>query len=504
MEIGARALMPDAAGSNRGLDAFSPATQLLRALRDREVSATELLELHLRRIERYNPRLNAIVTPDYDRAREVARAADAARARGEEGPLLGLPITVKDCVDVAGLAGTAGSPDHADRRPEADAPIVARARAAGAVIMGKTNVPLWAADCQSDNPLFGRTNNPWDPGRTPGGSSGGAAAAVAAGLAALEFGSDFAGSIRVPAAFCGVYGHRPSETALPRSGHFPGASFPNPAAVMAVLGPLARSAEDLALALDAVAGPEADEGAGYRLALPAPRHERLAGYRVAVLPSIPWAPVDGEIAAALRGVTDALRRLGARVREAQPEAFGDLRDHHRLAVSLMSALTENWRPEAERREGAEAVRARGGDFAAAAAAGIMATASDYLGWLGRRERYRASYRAFFREWDVLLTPANVTNAFPHQPAGEMGPLDERVLLVEGREVPYGLQDVYAVLANLSGQPATAFPAGLARDGLPVGLQAVGPYLEDRTPIQFAALVARELGGFRRPPGYDAS
>ncbi|MGH2598831.1 MAG: amidase family protein, partial [Dehalococcoidia bacterium] len=176
------------------IDAFAPATEMLRALRAGEVSAVELLELHLRRIERHNPALNAIVTPCYEDARRTAEAADAARARGEDGPLLGLPLTIKDCIDVAGLRGTAGVVDFAERCPEEDSRVAARVRAAGAVLLGKTNIPPMAGDWQSDNPVFGRTNNPWDLERTPGGSTGGGAAALAAGLAALEFGSDIGGS----------------------------------------------------------------------------------------------------------------------------------------------------------------------------------------------------------------------------------------------------------------------------------------------------------------------
>jgi amidase len=312
------------------VDGFAPAHEMLSALRERRVSAVELLDLHLRRIEHYNPMLNAIVTPNFERAREAAAAADAARARGQDGALLGLPLTIKDSIDVRELLGTAGIVDAAERRPQADARIVASIRKAGGVILGKTNVPPYVSDWQADNPLFGRTNNPWDLTRTPGGSTGGGAAALASGLTPLEFGSDIAGSIRVPAAFCGVYGHKPSETAIPGSGHFPGGPLPNPAGGLGVLGPLARSADDLLLALDVVAGPDAGEDAAWRLEIPTARHARLADYRVAVLPPIPWLPLDPEIVGAQEGMAAALDRIGARVATAQPESFGDLRQHHQL------------------------------------------------------------------------------------------------------------------------------------------------------------------------------
>jgi amidase len=468
---------------------------MLRALRERRVSAVEPLDLHLRRIERYNPALNAIVTPNYEHARDAAAAADAARARDEEGALLGLPLTIKDSIDVRGLRGTAGIVDAAERRPQADARIVTSIREAGGVILGKTNVPPYVSDWQAVNPLFGCTNNPWDLTRTPGGSTGGGAAALAAGLTPLEIGSDIAGSIRVPASFCGVYGHKPSETAIPGSGHFPRGPLPNPAGGLGVLGPLARSAGDLQLALDVVGGPDAGEDAAWRLEIPPARHARLADYRVAVLPRIPWLPLDSEIAAAHDELAAALGRIGARVAMAQPESFGDLRQHHQLYLSLFAALTGGGAPEEARRARAEQERVGDPEFDAAFARGLEASAAEYLAWHDQRQHFRAAYRAFFRDWDVLLAPA-----FPHTNA----PLQERWHEVGGQRVAYCLQYAYPALATLSGQPATAFPVSLTRTGLPIGLQAIGPYLEDRTTIGFAALVGQELGGFRRPPGYDGN
>jgi amidase len=483
------------------LDAFAPATEMLRALRARDVSAVELLDLHLRRIERYDPALNAIVTTCFDDARRAAEAADAARTRGEDKPLLGLPLTIKDCIDVAGLRGTAGVTDFADRCPEADSLIAARVRAAGGVLLGKTNVPPFAGDWQADNPIFGRTNNPWDLERTPGGSTGGGGAALAAGLTPLEFGSDIGGSIRVPAAFCGVYGHRPSETALPRSGHFPGRPLPNSATVMGVQGPLARTAEDLELALDVVAGPDVGEDVAWRLQIPPSRHEQLTGFRVAVLPSIPWLPVDAEISAALDGLASKLARAGATIGQAQPETFDDLREYQSLYLSLLTVMTNvETSPDARRSLAEAAKRAVPGDFGEAQARGFEAGAADYITWIGRREAYRAAYREFFREWDVLLAPAFLTPAFPHIALDV--PFGRRIHTVNGQDVPYILGTTHPALATLCGQPATAFPVGLTSAGLPIGLQVIGPYLEDRTPIRFAALVARAFGGFQRPPGYD--
>ena len=424
--------------------------------------------------------------------------ADAARAQGEDRPLLGLPLTIKDCIYTEGLPTTGGVPERAEAISEADAPVAARVRAAGGVIMGKTNVPPYAADYQSANPLFGRSNNPWNLQHTPGGSTGGGAAAVAAGLTPLEFGGDFAGSIRVPAAFCGIYGHKPSETAIPRRGHFPGPNSPNAVTAMAVQGPLARSAEDLELAFDVVAGPDLGEDVAWRLQILPARHERLTDYRVAILPPIEWLPVDADIIAALGKLATQLGRVGASVREVQPEALGDVRDYYRTYLSIMVAMGTTGRPRAECHEEAEAIRRRTDAFDALARAdGLQASASDYIIWFGRRESYRAAFQAFFEGWDILLSPANIVNAFPHTDA----PYDERWLDVNGKAVRYDCQMVYPSLCNLSGYPGTAFPVGLTQSGLPIGLQAIGPYLEDRTPIRFAALVAQEFGGLGRPPGY---
>ena len=365
------------------------------------------------------------------------------------------------------------------------------------MILGKTNIPPMLTDWQADNPVYGRTNNPWNLERTPGGSTGGGGAALAAGLTPLEFGSDIGGSIRNPASWCGVYGHRPSTGVVPLSGQFPGSSLPNPVQLLGVAGPLARSADDLDLALDVVAGPDVGEDVAWRLELPPPRHERLADFRVAVLPPIPWLPVGDEILGAIEQVRAALAGAGARVEEAQPDGLGDLREYHDLYLSLLTAISNQRRRE-ESQALAARIREAGGTYAEAHACGFESTAQDYIVWHGRRERYRAMWRAFFREWDVLLAPIAVVPAPPHTTV----PTRDRVTEVNGQAVSFTAQLAYPGLAVLPGQPATAFPVGLSADGLPVGIQALGPYLEDRTTIRFAALLAEEIGGYRPPPGYD--
>jgi amidase len=488
------------------VDPFASATELLATLRARRVTSTELTDLYIRRIERHDGRLNAVVVRDFERARHRARAADEALARGEGGALLGLPMTIKESFNVAGLPTTCGVPEWRDFVSRHDAPAVARARAAGAVLLGKTNVPPMLADWQSANPIHGRANNPWDLGRTPGGSSGGSAAAVAAGLCALEVGSDIGGSIRVPAVFCGVYGHRPSETLLPKSGQFPLPPLPNSVGVMGVQGPIARSAEDLELALSVLAGPDVGEDVAWRVELPPARRNRLADFRVAVLPAIPWLTVDDEITRALEELAARLGRLGATVKEVQPDVFGDHRAHHQLYRSLLSAMTSA-RETAEGRQKSIAYWKQGDDeFARASLRGLEGAPGDLVAWGAQREGFRQAWRAFFRDWDVLLAPAINVLAYPHVERAWPRPDSDFYLTLEvnGRAAPYSNGLVYPSLSTVAGQPATAFPVGISRGGLPIGLQAVGPYLEDRTPLRFAAFLAREIGGFRKPPGYDAS
>jgi len=486
------------------IDPFSSATGLRAALAARQVSAVELADRYIRRIERHDGRLNAVVVRDFERARERARAADGAIARGEGGALLGLPITLKESINVAGLGTTCGVPEWKGYVSPHDAPAAARLRAAGTVLLGKTNVPPVLADWQSANPIFGRTANPWDLGRTPGGSSGGSAAALAAGLTALEVGSDIGGSIRVPAAFCGVYGHRPSETLLPRSGQFPIPPLPNAAVVMGVQGPLARSAEDLELALSVLAGPDVGEDVAWRVELPPARHARLADFRVAVLPPIPWLTVDDEIQGALDALASRLGQLGCTVSLTQPDGLGDYREHHCLYRSLLSVVTSARLDEEKRRQRIVVLRKAGDEFAQAELRGLEAAPGHYILWHGRREAYRAAWRAFFRDWDVLLAPAINVLAYPH--IDRAWPADDSdltlTLTVNGRSVPYRDGLAYPAVSTVAGQPATAFPVGRSRAGLPVGLQAIGPYLEDRTPIRFAALLAQEIGGFHKPKGYD--
>jgi amidase len=479
--------------------ALQSATELTAALRSRQVSSRELLSHYLERIDRLNPAVNAVVTLD-ETALDRAEQSDAARARGEHwGPLHGLPITIKDSLETAGLRTTAGAPEYATHVPARDADAVARLRAAGAIVFGKTNLPAYAADCQTFNPMFGTTRNPWNLDRAVGGSSGGAAAAVAAGLTGFDVGSDLGGSIRNPAGYCGVFGLRPSFGIIPTRGHVPGPPGSLAELDMATVGPLARSAADLGLALDVLAGPDAKHAVAWRLELPPPRAASLRGYRVAVWLDDEYCPIDGEVLRVLAAAADAVEQAGARVEtEARPCS---LREAERLAQQLIQAVFSSAYPAEEYRrlQALTETPAQEDDSPPVRhARNVTARARDQSVALEARARLVARCADFFTDYDVLLCPITPTTAIPHDHQSDV---DARRIIVNGRARPYGDQISWASLSGLCGLPAVVLPAGTARDGLPVGLQVIGPYLEDCTVIDFAGRVAELTGGFVPPPGY---
>jgi amidase len=481
------------------VDPFATATGLVAALRRREVGSRELVRLYLDRRERLDPRLNAVVTVDAERALVEAAAADEAVARGEAlGPLHGLPVTVKDTVETAGLRTTAGTPDLAGHVPAADAPAVARLRAAGAVVLGKTNTPPYAGDAQTANPVFGTTGNPWDLARSPGGSSGGSAAAVAAGLTGLDLGSDLGGSIRMPAGYCGVHGLRPSVGVVPVVGHIPPAPGVALEPDLAVLGPLARGAEDLALALDVLAGPARGRARAWRLELPPPRAADLRGYRVAAWFDDAYCPVDDAVRAVLEEVAGALRRAGVKVDEV-PGPVG-------LAESarLFQRLAQPWMATAIPDAGFVALCAEAAfgaddrhDPHARWASDVTARARDWLLAQARAAELRAAWDRFFRDYDVLLCPVTPTPAIPHDAEPDA---DARRIVVNGRPRPYWSQVRWSQAISTACLPVAAVPAGRA-GGLPVGLQVVGPYLEDRTVVDVARRLTAVTGGFEAPGAF---
>jgi amidase len=475
------------------VDPFGTATQMLGALRSGAISSRELVDLHIERIGRYDPELHSIAVPTFDRAREAAAHADSGGGAG--GALRGLPMTLKESTLVAGLPQSAGIEKLKNYVGQVDGPLARRVFDAGACLLGKTNIPVALGDWQANSPNYPRTNNPWDLDRTPGGSTGGGAAALAAGLTPLEVGSDIGGSIRVPAAYCGVYGHRPSETAISRTGSFPFADLPNPGVVMGVQGPLARSAFDLELLFDVLAGPEVGEDSAWQLHVPTARHDRLRDFRVAVMPSFSWAVPSAAMAERVEALSTFLRAEGAKVAEAMPEV--DHQAYFEDYTRLLTVITSQASPRPEREETAAGYRASGRPNLAIQADGLTMDAAGFLSLLNRRERARAAWRRFFQDWDVLVGPTALDAAFPH----ESRSWDARTINVDGVEVPYQMNLVYPMWAIFTGQPATAFPAGLNPAGLPLGLQAVGPYLEDRTTMRFAQRLEEAWEKFVPPPGY---
>jgi amidase len=474
---------------------YSTATEMLAALRAKAISARELYAMHRARIEERDGQLNSIVVNTFDRGEAAAKEADRRIAAGEDAPLLGLPMTLKESEAVAGLPQTAGIPELKDNVAASDGIVPARCFAAGAALLGKTNIPVALGDWQADSPVYGRTNNPWNLGRSPGGSTGGGSAALAAGLTPLEVGSDIGGSIRVPAAFTGVYGHRPSESAVPRTGAFPGSQFPLETAIMGTQGPLARSAVDLELLFDVVAGPDAGADVAWRLDLPAARHESLRDFRVAVLPWFDWVPVQPEVRMAVGELSAWLEHQGVKVETVSPDF--DWHEHLLDYTRLLTASTNMTTPAEQRAASAAGQRALGNPIADAMADGQTMDFAAASMLLGRRAALKHQWRQFFRDWDVLITPTFARTAFEHRD----DPQPKRMTVIDGQETPYFLQIFYPHVAIFCGLPATAFPAGLDGEGLPIGLQAVGPDLEDRTPLRFAQLLEREWKRFEPPPGY---
>jgi amidase len=482
---------------------FRTATELAAALRSRQVSSIELTEAAIAAIEAGDGALNAVVVRDFDRARTAAKAADAALAKGATGPLLGLPVTVKESFNVAGLPTTWGIPNTQKLPVTQDAVTVARLKAAGAVVLGKTNISYLLADWQSFNDVYGTSNNPWSAAHTPGGSSGGSAAALAAGFVSLELGSDLAGSLRVPAHFCGIYAHKPSSDIIPRRGQNPpGVPMLSlaPRLDLATCGPMARSAQDLMMGLDILAGPDDLEATAWKLQLPAPRHAALKDYRVLVIDQHPLTPTDVSVRDPLNDFIEKLTAAGCKVGRSS-DLLPDLALIGRMYLqALMSFIGSNMpQPDYDAAVArAAALPQDADDLRSVVQRGLVAS---HRGWVQAdfiRTGILDGWRRFFRDWDILVCPVMPTPALAH----DHRPVAERTVMVDGQAMPYGDLSMWSSIATLSGLPSTAFPLSITTQGLPVGAQAVGPFLEDRTTIAFADLVAQAFGGFRPPPGYQ--
>ncbi|UVK43395.1 amidase [Mesorhizobium sp. AR07] len=453
---------------------FSSTVDLAAAIATRTISAVEALDAHLAQIDEHNKAVNAVIPLDREGARERAKKADVAQAQGAAlGPLHGVPFTLKDMHETSGMKTTVGFPPFADYIARRDSPIVIRLKAAGGVLFAKTNVATMLSDWQSNNPLFGRTGNPWDLQRTAGGSSGGAAAALSSGMTPFDVGTDMQDSIRLPAAFCGVYGLKPTEHRVSLAG-----AFPDPGAaarsvrLMSCLGPLARSVEDLALIYQIIAGPDGNDTDLAPVPVEGMPKLDLRTLRIALAPSFPGFPVAGEISAAVEGLARQVQSAGVIVEEAKLPKL-DLHDDLAQGGALIGMMMEAAQPEPPQQP---------------------TPVSRWFEALARRDRSILGWDRFFEDWDALLCPVAMTTAFPHCAPGTP-------IQVDGKEQSYWMLPAYGAVFNYSGHPALSLPCGRDSEGLPIGLQLVGKRWSEARLLGIAKAIEPMTGGFRRPPGY---
>lgn len=459
------------------------ATALAADLAAGNLSATELTEAAIAAIEEKDGAINAVIVRDFEGTRRAAKDADRRLAAGETLPLLGVPVTIKESFDTEGMPTSWGIEAFRDAIATEDAVTVGRLRAAGAIILGKTNVSEGLAGWNATNPVYGRTDNPVAPGHTPGGSSSGAAAAIAAGFSALDIGSDLGGSIRGPAHFCGIYGHNSSAGLLPLRGHV--LAGRKARLDMSAPGPMARSARDLALGLSIMAGPDLDEATGYSLALPKARHDKVSGFRVLVLPEHPLVPTEPAVRLAVETFASALVHRGASVQS----ALGIIPDPAE-STSIYMALLGGALGLGQTAEDAEQGRAKvaalaKGDHTISAMRQRAAVIS-HADWLVANEariKLRWAWRELFSSYDVVICPPTSVPALSHADAASAH------IVVDGQTIDAGDPVAWASLATAAGLPATVMPVDKTADGRPLGVQIIGPYLEDYTPIRLAELMS---------------
>ena len=480
---------------------FLPATALAKMIRAKEISSEEVLRHYLTRVDRFNDDLNAVVVDIREGALQEARAADTQLARSNQvGPLHGVPITVKESYQVAGTPSTWGDPALQDNVATEDADAIKRLKQAGAVLFGKTNLPLAAADLQSYNEVYGTTNNPYDHARVPGGSSGGSAAALAAGLTGMEAGSDIGGSIRGPAHFCGVFGHKPTHNLVWPRGHAAKLGL-RAAPDLTVVGPFGRSASDLNVALQCMAGPNEILSRGYQLRLPPPPERGLAGLRVAVWSDDELCPVSRETVRRVELVAQACADAGAQVDYQSRPDFDAAQSHraynHLLQAEMASRQSdENYASIVAYLASVDPEKANPRTLAT-----LSAQVSSFRDWKAQhefREQLRWKWHDFFSGYDVLLMPVTPTPAFPH----DHGKFGERTITVDDRQMPYFEQIFWAGLASMSYLPVSVVPTGLDDDGLPIGIQVVGPEYGDLVTIGVAAELEAIGFSFTPPPNYQ--
>lgn len=475
--------------------AFKSATDLATMVANKEISARELLELYLDRVDRYNESLNAIIVDIRDEARS---AADAMDANPRASTFHGVPMTVKESYNISGTPTTFGNPEWRDNITDEDAECVKKLRAAGVNVFGKTNVPLALADFQSYNDVYGTTNNPYDHSRIPGGSSGGSAAALAAGLTGLEIGSDIGGSIRNPAHFCGIFGHKPTYNLLWMRGHAPPGDI-RAGGDISVIGPMARSAVDLDRALRIMAGPDDIMAKGFKLDLPEWQGRSLKDLKVAVWKNDEQAPVAQEVEARVDLVAQALKDAGASVTEDARPSF-TAEHSHDTYQSLLQATMSSRMPADDYESLKKYVDTLDPNDQSNTAKILRAQVSTFKDWSANNElrhHLRWSWHEFFQDYDILLTPMMATPAFEH----DHRKFGERTLLVDNQERPYFEQVFWAGLTGVAYLPSTVIPTGLNPDGLPIGVQIVSAEYNDLVTIGIATELEAMGFNFTPPPNY---
>jgi amidase len=463
-------------------------TEMSERIRAKKLSPVELVDAHLARITQLNPRVNAFVTVDEKRAREQAKSAEAALSSSAKsnsiGPLHGVPISIKSSIDVEGLPSECGSALRKGNVPSEDAPLVKRLRAAGAIILGNTNVPEFLMAYETDNLLYGRTNNPWDLSRTAGGSSGGEAAAIASGCSAGGVGSDGGGSIRIPAHYSGICGLKPTPGRIPSTGHFPGSA--GPFAQLGVVGPMARTIRDVERLFEVMAGPDPGDPASAPVPPRRWSEQEIRKLRVAHFVDDGITPVTPETAAAVRTAAEALRTQGFQVAEWRPQNLDRV---WQLWWNLFGRAGQMaFAPTIENHEAELSPILRA--FRAKVAEVPPLTAQELLNTLLARDVLRANLLAKMEEFPILICPACAVPAFRH---------GEREWTVQGRKVEYLKAMSYSQWFNLLGNPAAVVPVGSSPEGLPIGVQIVGRPWEEEAVLAVAAKVEEACGGFRRPP-----
>ena len=461
------------------------------------IGSRELVANAFDRIDRFDGSLNAMCLRFDETALAAAERADAAVAAGAElGPLHGVPISVKEAYDLVGTPSTWGREDRADHRPQVNSPVVDRLEAAGAIIIGKTNVPQHLSDWQSNNPVYGRTRNPWDLDRTPGGSSGGSAVALAAGYAFLEAGSDIGGSLRNPAHFCGVAALKPTFEIVPTAGHTVDANLRDDD--LAVTGPMGRTMSDVALGFDLIAGFDAPRSIGTTLTLPPSRHESLAGARIAVCAEEAVCAVSADVQRAIAEAADAAEAAGAIVTR-DVELPVDTVDSHEIYIQLLRAVGTHALGGDEL---AAAVKASGGepdDWRTKVARAQTQSHADWLRADLERSRMRLAWARFFDDFDLVLCPVAPTTAWRHDDRDRFDRSFDLVTPSGPTTIGYYEQLFWAGINTVVYLPSAALPGGRDSSGLPIGLQLIGPHLEDRTCLTLGAALEAELEGFVAPP-----